>query len=308
MQVHDNNTISKNKSVLFLVILFLGIIFAVSNVSQNQSVKNLQANLQDSFTFSHSLFEKIILEADVAYVLNLEHGTVLYQKNAEEIRPLASLTKIMTAYSALLIFPENATVTIAASDLEPEGDHGLIPGEIWNLQDLLVFMLVSSSNDAAKVIEREALSYIDGISFVDYMTQTAKDLGLDSLQFQNASGLDLDKEGSIPGAVGTAEDITKLFSIAYEQYQDIFNQTKKQKITLHSSEKQHTAENTNTALDILPGVTSSKTGYTNTARGNLSVVVEINSISHIVTVFNSTRQGRFEDVGKIIGTTEEENK
>ncbi len=302
----EDHTQQINKGGLLLVIIFLVIIFSIVNFPATTQDQELQASVTESFTFSHSSFEKAVLEAEVAYIENLETGETVYQKNAGEIRPLASLTKIMTTYSALSLFPTDATITIEESDLLAEGDFGLVPGETWKLEDLLVFMLVSSSNDAALAVSREAQKYTDGVLFPEYMTQQAQELGFDSLQFKNASGLDLDKEETQPGAVGTAEDITRLMSLSYKQYQDIFDQTKQAKITFTTDKKQHTAENTNTALDSMPGVIGSKTGYTNTAGGNLSIIADIEGIPHVVTVLASSRGGRFQDVEEIIGLTQEE--
>jgi len=286
-------------------------LFFVANIALKPSENdNLTAQAKvglDTFSFSHSVFEQLILEAEVSYIENFETGETLYQKNAGIVRPLASLTKIMTTVSAMTIFPEGVTVTIEKEDLEPSGDHGLIPGEQWKLEDLLVFMLVASSNDAAAAIGRSGEKYTGDISFSEYMTIQAGDLGFDSLQFSNTSGEDLDEEGTIPGAVGNAEDISKLFSFAYKKYPDIFNITKKQIVILYSDIEEHLIENTNTELQKMPGVIGSKTGYTDTARGNLTVLAELSKQPTIVTVLQSSRQGRFKDVEEIIGLIEEKH-
>ena len=301
------STIS-NKGGLLLAIIFLGIIFSIVSIPEkSKETETLQAAAIESFSFSHSPFENAILEADVAYIENLETGKAVYQKNANQALPLASLTKIMTTYTALKLFPEDAKITISESDLRGAGDHGLIIGEEWDLKDLLVFMLISSSNDAALAIEREAEKYTNGLSLPEYMTNQAKELGFKTLSFQNASGLDVDDSETIPGAIGSAEDITKLFNLTYKTYPDIFNPTKEQKITFQSSAANHTAENTNIALHAMPGIISSKTGYTNTAGGNLAIIVNIQNVPHIVTVLHSSRGGRFEDVEKIIELANQEN-
>ncbi len=298
-----------NKGGLLLAIIFLAIIFSIVSVpTKSNETEALQAAATESFTFSHSPFENAILEADVAYIENLETGKTVYQKNGSEVLPLASLTKIMTTYSALSLFPEDAKIKIDPEDLQGEGDHGLVVGEVWDLKDLLTFMLVSSSNDAALAIEREAKKYTNGIPLADYMNEQAIELGFESLSFRNASGLDQDEEGTIPGAYGTAEDITKLFSLTYKTYPEIFNLTKEQKITFETDIKSHTAENTNIALHEMPGIISSKTGYTNTAGGNLTVIVNIDDVPHVVTVLHSSRGGRFEDIEKIIELASQENK
>jgi D-alanyl-D-alanine carboxypeptidase (penicillin-binding protein 5/6) len=306
----SEETSSKHKGLgtLILAVIFLAIIISIIMVpNTTASLRENEASVIESFTFSHSAFEKAVLQAEVAYIENLETGEALYQNNAHIVSPLASLTKIMTTYTALSVFPEGARITIEESDLEAEGDHGLVPGEEWSVRDLLTFMLIASANDAALAIERAGSKYTGELTFAEYMTKQAHELGFDSLSFQNASGLDLDEAGTLPSALGNAEDLTKLFSLVYKQYPDIFDATKKQVVTFSSSEREHTAQNTNTELHRMPGVIGSKTGYTNTAGGNLSVIAEVNGIPHVVTVLQSTRGGRFEDVEEIIGLIGEEN-
>lgn len=303
----EQNTNKQNIGPLVLAAIFLFVVIALVMVPKDVASNKLPASAFDGFSFSHSAFEDIILQADVSYIADLENGKVVYQKNADVTRPLASLTKIMTTYAALEVFPEGGTVTIQESDLVGSGDHGLIPGEVWDLQDLLQFMLVTSSNDAAIAVGREGRKYIQEESFPEYMTNLANELGFKTLSFENTSGLDIDEGNEIPGAVGSAEDISKLFSLAYTNYPDIFNPTRNSVVTLHSQTEIHNIENTNTSLQNMPDVVGSKTGYTRAAGGNLSVVTEINGKPHIVTVLQSTREGRFSDVSEIIGVIKNSN-
>ena len=66
--------------------------------------------------------------------------------------PLASVTKIIAAIVALEDMPRDTVVRISREALYEEGDSGLYADEKWNLDDLVKFMLVASSNDAAKAI------------------------------------------------------------------------------------------------------------------------------------------------------------
>jgi len=285
---------------LVLSALFLIIVGVLVFVPKNDSLDTVSASVFDGFSFSHSAFEDIVLQADVSYIAELETGKVVYQKNADIPRPLASLTKIMTTYAALQTFPEDATITIVQSDLAGAGDNGLVVGEIWELYDLLTFMLVTSSNDAAIAIGRVGNQYLEESSFIEYMNNTAQELGLDTLVFSNTSGLDVDENENIASAFGSAQDISILFSLAYKTYPNIFDTTKNKLLTLRSDVEVHNIENTNTSLDTMSGIIGSKTGYTRTAGGNLSVVTQINDIPHVVTVLQSTREGRFSDVSEII--------
>lgn len=292
------------KHLLSLAVLFLVIVFFLTASSSKPVVAT--ENIFSDFNFSHSVFEEILVNAEVVYIQNVESGEVVYQKNASKIYPLASLTKIMTAYTAKELLGED-TVTIASSDLQQDGDHGLIVGESWDLDDLLVFMLVTSSNDAAEAVARTVEQKTEGEqTFPELMTQKAQELGFTTLSFKNASGLDIENESLSPSALGSAEDISKLFVLAENVYPDIFNPTRDYKITLNSNTTSHAIQNTNTSLSILPRLESSKTGYTQTAGGNLTVITNIGNIPHVVTVLRSTREGRFQDIGTIINKTQEQ--
>src|SRR3989338_7103031 len=97
-------------------------------------------------------YEKVEVGARAAYVYDALTRQALFQKNAEEILPLASITKIMTAVAALSVVPETTEITISKDVLEMEGDSGLKVGERFILRDLLTFMLLKSSNDAAAAV------------------------------------------------------------------------------------------------------------------------------------------------------------
>jgi D-alanyl-D-alanine carboxypeptidase (penicillin-binding protein 5/6) len=289
-------------SAIFLIVVTL-LVFMPRDVVSTK----LSANVFEGFSFTHSIFEDIVLEADVSYIADIETGKIVYQKNADIVRPLASLTKIMTAYAALEVFPEGSTVQIQESDLSGAGDHGLVPGEVWKLENLLAFMLVTSSNDAAIAVGRVGEGFVEEESFAQYMTELSRELGYETLNFENTSGLDIDEAETIPGALGSAEDISQMFMRAYEKYPEVFNPTKDFLVTLESDTEVHNIENTNIALNQMPGIVGSKTGYTQTAGGNLSVVTQINNKPHVVTVLQSSREGRFQDVSEIINIIQKNN-
>lgn len=298
-----NNTHASPRQFLFLAIIFCVLMLILVRPNTTSSVP--AQDTWSEFTFTHSVFEDILVNAEVAFVKNITSGKIIYQTNASKTFPLASLTKIMTVYSAKEIL-ENQTVTIISEDLRPVGDHGLVVGEIWNLDDLLVFMLVTSSNDAAEAVARTAEAVLQNESFPEYMTRRAAELGFPTLSFMNASGLDMAEGGVVePSALGSAEDMSNLFIHAYTEFPDIFNPTREFRMSLASDIKEHTFENTNTSLSILPRLEGSKTGYTQTAGGNLSVITNINGEPHVVTVLRSTREGRFQDIGTIIRKTQE---
>lgn len=117
---------------------------------------------------------------------------ILFQKNPEEILPIASLTKLMTAIIILDLYPsdlENTWITVSpeAANQENVPLYGnLMTGERFNLKKLLNLTLIYSSNDSAF-----ALAEVIGLeNFVERMNQKTKELGLKNTHFINPTGLD----------------------------------------------------------------------------------------------------------------------
>src|SRR3989344_3676582 len=140
------------------------------------------------------------LIAKSAILYDTGTGRVLYQKNAYEQVPLASLTKLMAVQTVLSVKSPDTPVQITRSDLNPSGDSGLKVGQTINLGDLIKFALVASSNDA---MEAAAASLGDGS--INKMNAAAAAMGLTKTHFFNATGLDISTTAS--GAYGSAYDV-----------------------------------------------------------------------------------------------------
>ncbi len=253
-----------------------------------------------------ALFDTLSLGAKAVYVAPL-HGAPLYAVNENTKLPLASLTKIMTAVAALDIAPSVFTITIPKKALLEEGDNGLLVGEKWQLSTLIKFMLVVSSNDAAKAISlnmdtllKEGTEPWHGArSFVDGMNIRAKELGLVNMEFQNESGLDINTTES--GSEGSASDFARLFAYGFEKYPEIFSATREEKITVKSlNDVSHTVKNTDTLLALDPDIVASKTGTTDLAGGNLAVIANIQGKDYVIVVLGSSISGRFDDVETVL--------
>jgi len=299
--------------LILTLLFFILVVFLVLPSIQDAKKKSLEASavlaslsLKD-FDFSRSLFESIVLNADIAYVQNAQTGKVVFHKNADLVSPLASLAKLVTAYASLEILDKNYKITIQEEDLRAVGDHGLVVGESWYLEDLILFMLITSSNDASLAIERTVNEYLKsnasvmGQNLVMIMNNIVSDLNLKSLSFENVSGLDLDAETVTPSALGSAQDISLFFIHAYNKYPDIFTATARARSTFTTDIKTHNIENTNILLGFSQSrTTGSKTGYTRAAGGNLAIIAPVQEDVYIVTVLKSTREGRFSDVEELL--------
>ena len=175
---------------------------------------SLAATVAQSQTIVVSLPQDALI-AHSAVLYDLGTNRVLYQKNAYEQMPLASLTKLMAIEVVLSLKSPNTPVQITRNDLRPEGDSGFKVGETITLGDLIKFALVASSNDA---MEAAAASLGDGS--IGKMNDAAAALGLTKTHFFNATGLDVSKTTS--GAYGSAYDVARLAALFYPHHPDFF--------------------------------------------------------------------------------------
>lgn len=140
-----------------------------------------------------------------AFVMDEKTNTVLFDENADDIRPLASISKLMSAIVLMdLPMKWTATTTVLETDCD-SSDHHLAPGEIYTLNDLFSAALVGSSNSAVRVLAR--VSGLPAEEFVARMNAKAENLNLKSLKYFEPTGLDSDN-------VGSARDIAKLLKEA----------------------------------------------------------------------------------------------
>lgn len=251
------------------------------------------------------------LEARAAVVWDISRGEPLYVLNDEAQLPLASLTKLMTAYTARRLYGTDAHVRVPARAIYEEGDSGLLAEEQWPLSSLSRFTLLTSSNDGAAAIaatigfsNHATSTYQKNVrAFVSHMNTYAREMGLAQTFFLNPSGLDT--HTAISGAYGSARDVALLFGSVVRDAPDLLSMTAKREAVFFSdSGNAHEGENTNEFVADIPGLIGSKTGFTDLAEGNLAVVFEFAPVHPIaVVVLGSAREGRFLDVERLVHAT-----
>lgn len=310
------------KNDIKFVIIFIIIGFLVGpKIFANQKEKNtltdpqsnLKAEVVQSSKKSTNPFENMKVVAKSAYVFDISNQQVLYSKDSNTKRPLASLTKMMTAIVALESSNNDDLIKISKEDLETEGNTGLNVDERWSLDKLLELTLVTSSNDGAEAIAASVggsmdkkLTTRDSMvnAFINRMNQKAIYLGLDSFYFSTPSGLDI---GNTPGGVGNAHDVANLFEYTLRKHSSLLQYTALPELSVSTKQNViHRVSNTNEIASMTPGIIGGKTGFTDLAGGNLAVVVDI-GIQHpiVVVVLGSTKEDRFTDVVKLIKATKE---
>lgn len=192
---------------------------------------------------------------------DLESGDIILGKNTNDIRAIASITKLVTALTSLDIINQEATTSISARAVEAADTRGdLAVGEQIKNGDLLYPLLMESSNDAA-----EALSEVKGRDlFIDTMNERAKAIGLENSSFTDPSGIG-------DHNLSTAEDLFKLARYITKNKPYLWTVTEKDEI----SKSGHTWHNIGKFYK-LPGFVGGKMGYTIEAGPTELLVFDVN--------------------------------
>lgn len=243
---------------------------------------------------------EIQILAKSAYVYDIVARRALYNKNADEVLPLASITKLMTGLLTHELLSESMPIDIPASAIKQDGDSGIREGDKVSVGSLTDYALMASSNDSAFALAAsvgKALTgeYDEGI-FVEAMNIRAKELELNTLKFNNSTGLDVNTVTA--GGYGSARDVSFLLTYIWREYPQLLYPSSQSATRIYNEEGgYYEAENTNRSLEVIPNLLGSKTGYTDLAGGNLTIVFDAGfNRPVVITVLGSSFYGRFNDV------------
>ena len=195
------------------------------------------------------------LSAQSAVLIDARDGKILYEKDADTPRPMASTTKIMTAIVAIENGDVNEIIEITDEAVGVEGSSiYLQKGEKMTLLELLYALLLQSANDAAVAIAVGVGGSVEG--FARMMNEKAIELGLTSTHFENPNGLDAD------GHVTTARELALLTAYALKNptFAEIVS-TYKRKISGPDGGVRLVV-NHNKLLNMYDGCVGVKTGFT----------------------------------------------
>jgi D-alanyl-D-alanine carboxypeptidase len=249
------------------------------------------------------------LKARSVHVLDVTKGETIYAKNPDEVLPLASITKLMTALTTYELIPDDKSVTISSAAAGQLSGGGMAPGEKFKAKELADFALISSYNSAAYTLATavgELLGDRDPVAqFVAAMNIKSSEIGLTKHEYLNPTGLD--ESLTKAGAYGTARETSKLVEYILKNYPQILTPTITPATRLYNQNGDfHEARNTNSILSEIPNLMGSKTGYTDLAGGNLTIVFDAGyNRPIIITVLGSTHSERFADVEKLIKASQE---
>ncbi len=210
--------------------------------------------------------EAQIVNAPSAILVEESSGQVLYELNADEKLPIASVTKTMTM---LLIMEALDSGKIKLTDTVSTSDHAasmggsqvfLEPGEEMSVEDMLKAIVIASGNDAA-VAMAEFIAGTES-AFVEMMNNRAKELGCKNTHFINCNGLD-----ETPEHHSTARDVATI-SCQLLKHPKITEYSTIWMDTLRGGE--FGLSNTNKLIRFYNGANGIKTGSTSTAKYCLS--------------------------------------
>lgn len=238
---------------------------------------------------------ELSLTARAAAVVDDRTGLVLYEKNLTCVRPIASLTKLVTALVFLEADPNlDSVITMEKADRARRGRSSLAVGESFALGDILYACLMASDNRATKALVRS--SGLGPDDFIHRMNEVAREVGMDSARFFEVTGLDNRN-------VATALDCIRLVHAALENPL-IARITATERHTFYSANwhRSHTIFTTNRLVRQKWDVVGGKTGFIGQAGYCLVTRVRNSDRQEVTACILGSRSNnrRFADARKLV--------
>ncbi len=242
---------------------------------------------------------ELVDNAKSAVLIERDTGTILYNKNSDEMLPPASMTKIMTM---LLIMEAIDLGKIKWDEKIRTSEYAasmggsqifLEPGEEMTTEEMLKGIAIGSANDASVAMAERIAGSEE--AFVEMMNTKVKDLGLKNTVFKNVTGLPED------GHYSTAHDMA-VMAKELLKYEGITKFTGTYEAYLREqSDKKFWLVNTNRLVRFYPGVDGLKTGFTNEAKYCLTATAEKDGMRVIAVVFGApTSKERNAQISKML--------
>lgn len=236
----------------------------------------------------------ITLTSPSAILCEASTGEVIFEKNADERRPVASVNKVMTILLTLEAVDEGRVsledqVTVSPRAASMGGSQAFLDaGERYKLSELLKTVIVASANDSAVALAEHLAGTEE--SFVRLMNTRAEELGLTNTHYANCTGLPAQEHYT------TARDVAKLSAQLdlhpiYYRYSTIWMDEIK-----HRGGRVTSLTNTNRLIRFYPGCDGYKTGSTNEARYCVSATAKKEGMRLIAVVLGTPAgQTRFDE-------------
>ena len=266
--------------IIYLLSIFVLSNFKVYAVNEEDVVKE---NIEETKTETKNTLD-LAKNATSAIMLEASTGEIIFQKNVNEKRPPASMTKMMSMLLIMeniekgnLTFEEEVTSSAYASSMGGSQIF-LKAGEKMKVEDLLKGIAIGSGNDATVAMAERIAGTEE--AFVKLMNDRAKELGLNNTNFKNSTGLDAENHYSTAYDMSViARELVKHkkileFTGTYEDY------------LRKDSASPFWLVNTNRLVRFYQGVDGLKTGYTKEAGYCLTSTAEKDNMRLITVVMN----------------------
>lgn len=236
----------KHKMIWLMTVLVLEVLFSPLQTKAEENPEELSQ-----------------LYARSAVLMDADSGRVLFGKEENTIRSMASTTKIMTC---ILVLESNMGDVCEVSEnaaSQPQVRLGVKEGEKYRTEDLLYSLMLESHNDSAVVLAENQAGTVE--NFADEMNEMAERIGCKNTHFVTPNGLDGEDEEGIHGT--TAADLARILryciqiSPEKEKFLDI-TRTEQWQFADVSGRRNFTCSNHNAFLDMMDGALTGKTGFT----------------------------------------------
>lgn len=281
----------KIKKILISMIVFMMMLLPVASYAEETEDADeaySEEELVEVISKAAVETKEPTINSRAAVVIDRKTGSILYEKNANQVRKMASTTKIMTAIVVIEKANLKDVVTISKKAGGTGGSRmGLKENDKVTVKDLLYGLMLPSGNDAAVALAEYVGGSIE--EFAMQMNQKAKELGLTHSHFVTPHGLDQN------------EHYTNAYELAfitnYALNIPLFAEIVKTKSQIiHINENTKELRNTNELLGYLNGVYGVKTGFTNGANRCLVTAVKRGNLELICVVLGAdTKKNRTRD-------------
>ena len=276
-----------------LIYMFIFTFFCNYTVFADDEEFEKSDNISSFINASSDIVTEPTINSRAAIVYDRNSGTILFKKNENEKRKMASTTKIMTAIVVIENSNLDDIVTISSKAAGTGGSRlGLHTNDKISVRDLVYGLMLCSGNDAAVALAEYVGNNISG--FADLMNKKCTELNLSSTHFVTPHGLDNEEHYT------TAYELAVITNYALKNntFRN-FVSTKNYTITINNHPKN--LSNTNELLGNLDGVYGVKTGFTNGANRCLVTSIKRNNLDLICIVLGAdTKKDRTKDSIELI--------
>lgn len=262
----------KTKKIILvniIISLFLFFITPTTVLGQEKTINNIQIN------------------SPVGLLMEFSTGQIIFEKNINERKYPASMTKMMGLFVILekindgtIKYDDIVTVTENASSIGGSQVF-LAAGEQISVHDLFKSICIASANDAIVALGEHTFGSEQ--NFIKEMNNMAKKLGMNDTQFSNATGF------HDPNHYTTAKDMATLSLALLTNYkEDILKYTSMYESYIReNTEKPFWLVNTNKLVKFYEGMDGLKTGYTSDSGFNLTATAERNGLRFITVIMDA---------------------